>query len=51
VTRGLFCFYFYFFTVFLLFLLSLFFFFERGEHATIAWKYSAIQAEHHHQLD
>jgi hypothetical protein len=33
---------------FLLFLLSLFLFFERGEHATIAWKYSVIQAEHHH---
>jgi hypothetical protein len=29
-------------------LLSLFIFFERGEHATIAWKYSALQAEHHH---
>jgi hypothetical protein len=24
------------------------FFFERGEHATIAWKHSALQAEHHH---
>jgi hypothetical protein len=25
-------------------------FLERGAHATIAWRYSAIQAEHHHKL-
>jgi hypothetical protein len=38
-----------FFIVFILFVLSLILFFERGEHATIAWKYSDIQAENHHQ--
>jgi hypothetical protein len=38
---------FYFFNCFS-FIFAVFIFFERGEHATIAWKYSAIQAEHHH---
>jgi hypothetical protein len=38
----------FFFIVFILFLLSLFIFFERGEHATIAWIHSAIQAKHRH---
>jgi hypothetical protein len=45
VNRGLFLIFFNCFSViFAVFI----FFFERGEHATIAWEYNAIQAEHHH---